>query len=273
MLSNFSKRALVGAMFSLAGTNVNAASITLDFDYLATNGKGDFAQFGATKVGSITLTDLTDLALGDGFTGVRASISLGNLNQFASPTALNPPAIFISSFELNFKDTGVLTPDAVSPSWRYVSGLNLNLARNGGPIEFAEDGAINGWGTIADDPSFEQEFNYVAGQFTNGVSSTMDLLNGEGGYDGFSVAQLLANPVHNIDSSLPDAYAWIKVRSLNQAIANGDTGQWWGAPVSNANGGRLNVLAIAVPEPETIPLFMLGIGVALIARRYRKISR
>jgi hypothetical protein len=263
MLSKRSKRAVAGSILALAGASVSAATITFDFNYMATNGKGSFANYGTTKVGSLTLTDLADLALGDGLTGVRSTITLDNLNQFSTavfPDAVgDSPKIFISSYELNFKSTEALTPDVVSPSWRYISGLNLNLGRTGGPIEFAEDGAIDGWGAIDDDPSFEQEFNFVAGEFIDGTTSTIDLLNGEGGYDGFSVAQLLANPVRNSDPSLPDAYAWIKIRSLEQGITNGDTGQWWGEPVFNTNGGRLNVLAVAaVPEPQSYALFLVG---------------
>jgi len=237
--------------------------------------KGSFATASggtAVSVGSITLTDLSDLSLGDGKSGVRTTIALNGLNQFSSGVG----SIFISSFELNFPGTGTAGPGGIELSsvtpgvnWRYVSGLNVNTARAGGPIEFAEDGATNGWGAVAGDPSFEQEINYVTGAFTNGTTSTIDFLNGDNGYSGFSVASLLANPVNNTNPNLPDAYAWIKIRSTDQGIATGNNGKWWEPAVFNAAGGRLDVLAIApVPEPGTYAMLLAGLGIiGLVARR------
>jgi hypothetical protein len=112
----------------------------------------------------------------------------------------------------------------------------------------------------------------VAGAFVNGTTSTIDFLNGDNGYDGFSVAGILANPVRNTNASLPDAYAWIKIRSTGLGIATGSNGKWWEPAVSNAAGGRLDVLGVnPVPEPETYA--MMGIGLLLTGlalRRTRK---
>lgn len=270
------KKTLIAATLAgLSFGSAHAASVTLTFDYMATNLLGSFASASggtAVPVGTLTLTDLSDLNLGDGKTGVRSTLTLNGLNQFSSGTG----SIFISSYELNFPGTTTAGPGLSELSsategvnWRYVSGLNVNIGRNGGPIEFAENGATNGWGALPGDPAFEQEINYVAGAFVNGVTSTIDFLNGENGYNGFSVASLLANPVRNTDSALPDAYAWIRIRSTGGGIATGNNGNWWEPAVFNANGGRLDVLALApVPEPETYAMMLSGLGlIGLSARR------
>jgi len=244
------RRAVIAGAFALAATAAPAATITFNLDYLATNitangGIGDFATLSggtAVKVGTITLTDLSDLHLGDGRTGVRSTISLTGLNQFSSGAG----SIFISSYELNFLGTGALS----NANFRNVSGL----ATTG--IEWDENGTTNGWGARATDPSFEQEINFTSGAFVNGSSSTIDFLNGNG-YNGFSVVSLLGNAVKNTNAALPDAYAWIKIRSTGQGIATGDSGKWWEPAVFNAAGGRLDV--IAVPEPETYALMALGL--------------
>ena len=269
------KTLIAAALAGLSFGSAHAASVTLTFDYMATNLVGSFASASggtAVAVGTLTLTDLSDLNLGDGKTGVRSTLTLNGLNQFSSGTG----SIFISSYELNFPGTSTAGPGlselssaTEGVSWRYVSGLNVNTARGGGPIEFAENGATNGWGSVTGDPAFEQEINYVAGAFVNGVTSTIDFLNGENGYNGFSVASLLANPVRNTDSALPDAYAWIRIRSTGGGIATGNNGNWWEPAVFHANGGRLDVLALApVPEPETYAMMLSGLGlIGLSARR------
>jgi len=270
------KQAAVAAVLGLSAGGASAATVSFSLDYMATNLKGSFATASggtAVPVGTLTLTDLSDLSLGDGKSGVRTTIALNGLNQFSSGRG----SIYISSYELSFPGTSTAGPGGIELSstvegvnWRYVSGLNVNTARGGGPIEFAENGATNGWGAISGDPSFEQEINYVTGAFTNGVSSTIDFLNGDNGYSGFSVAALLGNPVQNTGSSLPDAYVWIKIRSSDGGIANGNNGKWWEPAVSNAAGGRLDVLSITpVPEPGTYAMLVAGLGLLAFAARPR----
>lgn len=150
--------------------------------------------------------------------------------------------------------------------------MNVNTGRAAGPIEFAEDGATNGWGSVSGDPAFEQEINYVAGTFGNGMTSTIDFLNGDNGYNGFTVASLLGNGVNNTDESLPDAFAWIRIRSTGGGIATGSNGNWWEPAVSNAAGGRLDVLAITpVPEPGTYA--MIGAGLLVLGGVLRRRAR
>lgn len=270
------KFALACTAIGFSAGSVHAATVSFNFDYLATGLKGDFATASggtAVKVGTLTLTDLSDLNLGDGKSGVRSTLTLDGLNQFSSGTG----SIFISSYELNFKGTSTagaglaeLSSVTEGVNWRYVSGLNINTARAGGPIEFAEDGATNGWGATTGDSSFEQEINYAAGSFTNGTTSTIDFLNGDNGYAGFSVAGLLANPVANTDPAKPDAYAWIKIRSTGLGIATGSNGKWWEPAVSNAAGGRLDVIAVtAVPEPESYAMMLAGLGLIGLSLRRR----
>lgn len=270
------KQVIVGALFAVSAAAANAATVTFNFDYLANNGvatanqaglpKGDFATASggtATSVGSITFTDLSDLNLGDGASGVRTTISLNGLNQFSSGTG----AIFISSFEINFAGTENLT----NASYRTISGLNTSN------IEFAENGTLtssglgNNYGNNpASDPAWAQEINFTAGTFVNGQFSTLDFLNGEDGFNGFSVAALLANGVDSQNASLPNAYAWIRIRSTGLGIAN-EGSHWWGTPTFNAAGGRLDVLAVtAVPEPETYAMFLAGLGLMGAVARRRK---
>ncbi|MBK8016231.1 MAG: PEP-CTERM sorting domain-containing protein [Betaproteobacteria bacterium] len=102
-------------------------------------------------------------------------------------------------------------------------------------------------------------------------TTVVDLFNAPGTTN-ISVASLLANQVNNTnDPSLPDAFAWIKIRSTNQGIAQ-DNSNWWGTPINNANGGRLDVLAVAaVPEPSEYAMMGLGLGIlGFVARRRAK---
>ncbi len=282
MKTTLLKQAVLGALFAVSAAAANAATVTFNFDYLANNGVatanqaglpiGDFATASggtATSVGTITFTDLSDLNLGDGASGVRTTISLNGMNQFSSGAAGS--AIFISSFEINFAGTENLT-EAVGTSWRHVAGLQSSR------IEMAENGTLtssglgNNYGNNpVSDPAWGQEINFTAGTFVDGQFSTLDFLNGEAGFNGFSVAALLANGVDSQNASLPNAYAWIRIRSTGGGIANGDSGKWWEPATTNAAGGRLDVLAVtAVPEPETYAMFLAGLGLMGAVARRRK---
>jgi len=83
---------------------------------------------------------------------------------------------------------------------------------------------------------------------------------------------LLANGVDSQNAALPNAYAWIRIRSTGGGIATGDSGKWWEPATTNAAGGRLDVLAVtAVPEPETYAMFLAGLGfMGAVARRRKQ---
>ena len=254
MLSSV-KQVAVAALLGLSAGAVSAATVTFSLDYMATNLKGNFATASggtAVPVGTLVLTDLSDLHLGDGQTGVRSTLSLPGLNQFSSGVG----SVFIASYELNFPGTETLS----NSNWRNVSGLGVTN------IEWEENGttgtAPNRW------TPWLQEINFAAGSFVNGTTSTIDFLNG-GGYDGFTVAALLGNPVENTNATLPDAYVWIRIRSTGQGIATGSNGKWWEPATFNAAGGRLDVLSVTpVPEPGTYAMLIAGLGlIALAARR------
>lgn len=267
MKTTLMKQAIAGAALAMAASAASAQTVTLDLNYLATNGYGY-----TSNVGTITLTDLADLGLGDGFTGVRSTVSLTNLNQFSSGTG----AVWISSYELNFADTELLT----NASFRNVSGL----ATTG--IEFEENGCFGtgancgtpqaGWGGAVGDPAWGQEINFATSAFTQGNTSTIDFLNGEGGYNGFTVAALLANAVeNNADPTQPDGLAWIRIRGNTAANGGGVAANgYWGNSISSGSGTgqnyRLNVMA--VPEPETYAMMLAGLGfMGFVARRRRSV--
>lgn len=240
----------------LASSTAGAASTTFVFDYLATNGKGDFATASGGTAVPVARLRLDDI---DG--GVRATFDVlpNGLSQFSSGVG----TVYISAFELNFPGTS----EAAGYTFANVEGVTVTN------IEWEENGATDGWGAAVGDPSFEQEYNWGNSGAMNQSTghSVIDIFNAPG-TSNISVASLLANPVANTNDTLPDAYAWIKIRSLNQGIDASDESQWWGKPVFNANGGRLNVLAIqAVPEPSEYALMALGLGVvAAVIRRRRR---
>jgi len=270
-MKNVIKTAVLAALLAVSA-QASAKTAIFDLNFIATNNYGTTSA----SVGTVTMTDLADLNLGDGASGVRVTVSLGNLSQFSTGTT---GAVWISSYEMNFADTAALGND----NYRHVSGLNTNR------IEWEEDGCLGygascaasggGWGGVEFDPAWGQEVNFATSTFTNGQFSTIDYLNGGvAGYTGFSVDQLLANAVdHSSDPTAPDAYFWIRIRGNTAANGGGmaDSG-YWGNSFTNGSGSglnyRLNVLATSatvVPEAETYAMFMAGLGLigGIVRRR------
>lgn len=273
---------------ALASNYASAQSITLNYDYMATNKAGAFGG----RSTSVATLKLTDFAAGTSYVdaagvtqnntngGVRAEFNVNpnGLSQFSSGVG----SVYISAFELNFAGTSVAAgydSDAAGSkgnNWSNVSGVGLV-----GGVEWQEEGKTNGW------ESFGQENNWGAGT-GNGLmtqtssGSTIDFFNALGD-DAISVASIIANDVENSDGTSPDAYSWIKIRSNNGAglaqsgiAANG----WWGN--SGINGKRyfLDVIATGytvnndpvsnVPVPAALPLMASSLGVFGISRRRRQ---
>ena len=269
--------------------SAHATSIRLNFDYMASNLKGAFSAASggaATTVGELYLTDHSDVGVSNpfgGLGGVRATFRLlsNGLSQFSSGVG----SVYISAFELNFPNTSecsvappncTQTEDAngydsdanggVGNNWLNVAEVPLT-----GGIEWAENGSNNGWGAGPADHAFGQEYNWGNGGILNQLAgfSVIDIFSSTG-RDDISIANLLASAVENTDPTLPDAYAWIKIRSN----ASGDptqrgiaTNQWWGTPQTSGTGAnqrwQLNVLATGsqivnlsevptIPEPGTL---------------------
>lgn len=297
--------AIALAIGALGATAAHSASIKLTFDYMATNLKGDFATASggtAVPVAELFLVDHSDLGIsnpGGGLSGVRATFRVLNngLDQFYSGNG----SVFISAFELNFPNTSECATPACTATgtingydtdanggngnnWSQVYGVPL-----AGGIEWAENGANNGWGSAANDPSFQQEYNWGNTGIMNQTAglSIIDIFSSTGRSD-VSVANIIGNPVENAtDGTLPDAFSWIKIRSNNTLAADAslrgieDTGVWWGAPQLSGTGVnqryQLNVLAtgyetvalsaVPVPEPSEYLMMLSGLGVLAIARR------
>ena len=165
MKSTILKQAIATAVLAMSTTAANAASVTFYFDYLAgasaaatpnPNGSNttsaNLAANGAAgyTLGSLTLTDLSDLNLGDGKSGVRSSLNI----NFA-PISSGTGSVWLSSYELNFLGTSTggaggeqlnSLPNTLPSgstlnlgngvNWRYVSGQSLSNVRAGGAIEF-----------------------------------------------------------------------------------------------------------------------------------------
>jgi hypothetical protein len=270
-MKNLIKSSVLAALL-VASVQASAKTAIFDLDFIATNNYGTTAN----SVGTVTMTDLSDLNLGDGASGVRVTVALNNLSQFSSG---NTGAVWISSYEMNFAGTELLGND----NFRHVAGLNTNR------IEWEEDGCLGygsscaasggGWGGVEFDPAWGQEVNFATSTFTNGQFSTIDYLNGgNAGYTGFSVDQLLANAVqHSSDPTAPDAYFWIRIRGNTAANGGGMASSgYWGDSFTNGSGTglnyRLNVLATSatvVPEAETFAMMMAGLGLmgAIVRRR------
>lgn len=295
------------AMAASGVTSVDAASIKLTYNYLATNLKGDFATASggtAVPVAELFLVDHGDLGVTDpngGLSGVRATFrTLGNgLSQFSSGTG----SIFISAFELNFPNTSACANAACTSTgttngydtdanggngnnWSQAYGVPL-----AGGIEWAENGSTNGWGSGTTDPSFGQELNWGNTGIMNQTAglSIIDVFSSAGRSD-VSVANIIAKPVKNAaNGALPDAYSWIKVRSNNSADPSlrgiEETGTWWGTPALSGTGAnqryQLNVLATgyetvalsAVPVPEPSEYLMMLSGLGVLALAHRRVSK
>ena len=276
------------ACFALTVSIASAQSITLNYDYMATNKAGNFNGRSAP----VATLKLTDFAAGTTYVdaagvtqnntngGVRAEFNVNpnGLSQFSSGVG----SVYISAFELNFAGTSVVAgydSDAAGSkgnNWSNVSGVGL-----AGGVEWQEDGATNGWA------SFGQENNWGSGT-GNGVmtqtsgGSTVDFFNAIGD-NTISIANLIANDVANADGTSPNAFSWIKIRSNNGAslaqsgiAANG----WWGN--SGINGRRyfLDVIATdytindvvnpsQVPVPAALPLMGSALGLFGFSRRKR----
>lgn len=270
-MKNLFKTSVLAALLAVSA-QASAKTATFDLNFIATNNYGTTSS----SVGTVNMTDLADLNLGDGASGVRVTVSLGNLAQFSSG---NTGAVWISSYEMNFADTAALGND----NYRHVAGLNTSN------IEWEENGCVsygsscgspqNGWGGATGDEAWGQEINFATSTFTNGQFSTIDYLNGGvAGYTGFSVDQFLANAVtNNGDANAPDAYFWIRIRGNTAANGGGmaSSGYWGNSITNGSNTGlnyRLNVLATTaavVPEAETYAMFMAGLGLmgAVVRRR------
>ena len=278
----------------LASNYASAQSITLSYDYMATNKAGSFNGRSAP----VATLKLTDFAAGTTYVdaagqmqnntngGVRAefNVNTNGLSQFSSGIG----SVYISSFELNFPNTE--TADSYDTAgaggngnnWAYVGGVNLL----GGGVEWQEGGKTNGWG------EFGQENNWGAGTGSGNMTQTsggslVDFFNASG-ESNISVANIIASSVSNADGTLAPAYSWIKVRSnsglpANRGIvANG----WWGNSEQNnatATGrNSLNILATsyvenidqspsAVPVPAALPLMGSALGLFGISRRRKHI--
>lgn len=278
---------LIAALFAVSA-QASAQSVTYAFDYLAQANTSStlspgasLASLGLNSVGSITFTDLSDLHLNDGETGVRISITLGNLSQFYSGSG----SIYSNSVEFSLPGTG--DPNSAGDEWigsanslRQVSN-NFQFTTGGdGGIEWDEQGSV-GNGTAGTASShkwayFQQQNNFVTATFTPGETITFDYLNGDtltGGpnagqaFDGFSVANLLA--VSNQDGIQPDAFAWLRIRSADGGIGTGTFSPYL---QTNATSGlqTLQFLAVTqVPEADTYAMFVAGLGLigGIVRRR------
>lgn len=289
------KSSVILALLTI-GTQAQAASQTYAFDYLAqaktattTSPGASLASLGYSSAASINYTDLSDLNLGDGKTGVRVTITLGNLSQFSSGSG----SIYANSIEFSFPGTGEGSGGVeyitTANSYRNVSG-NYTLTTGGdGGIEWDEAGSVGNGSAATGNrwKSFQQQINFagsatVTPTFTTGEKVVFDLLNGDtlnGGpnagslYDGFSVANLVSVANANASLGLPDAYGWLRLRSVDGGFATTGNFTDYMNSATATNGittQTLNLLAVtAVPEAETYAMLMAGLGLmgAVVRRR------
>jgi len=281
------KALILGGLFTFSAQGF-AQSVLLNFDYIAQANAAatltpgaSVSSLGGQSVGWLKITDLADLNLGDGKTGVRIQAQLQNLSQFGNYGS--------NTLELNFLGTGIPSGgtdwvDTVE-SYRNISGnYTLNGGDEGG-IEWAEHGSV-GNGTAGTATShkwafFQQQFNVQLGSWTDGEAITFDFVNGSTlsdgpnkgqAYNGFSVASLLSSPVANQDGVQPSAYAWLRLQPIaGTSGIPGDTTAWYNSFMNTSNG-RLNFLATsvtAVPEAETYSLLLAGLGLigGIVRRR------
>lgn len=286
-MKNITKGSLAAALFAVS-VQASAQSVLLNFDFIAQANTSSsltpgasVSSLGGQSVGWIKITDLADLNLGDGKTGVRIEAKLQNLSQFGNYGS--------NTLELNFLGTGIASggTDWVDTTESY-RNISQNYTLNGGDeggIEWAEHGSV-GNGTVNNtttNPShkwafFQQQFNVQLGSWTDGETVTFDFLNGSilsagpnagQAYNGFSVASFLSSPVANQDGLQPNTYAWLRLQPI--AGIPTDTSAWYRSFMSTSNG-RLNFLAntvTVVPEAETYAMFMAGLGIigAIVRRR------
>lgn len=289
------KTSVVAALFVMAA-QAQAATAKFAFDYVAqartsptTLSPGaTLSSLGINSTpATIKFQDLSDLGLGDGKTGVRVTIALGNLSQFASGSG----SIYANSIEFSFPGTGAGSGGVeyitTANSYRNISG-NYNLTTGGdGGIEWDEAGTV-GNGSAATGNRwkyFDQQINFTGSAtltptWTPGETVVFDLLNGDtltGGvnagqpFNGFSVNSLVSVANANASLGLPNTWAWLRLRSVTAGIA---TGQPFSDYVNTATSGgvttqTLNLLAVtAVPEPEYFSMLLAGLGmIACVVRR------
>jgi hypothetical protein len=296
MKNTILKQAFAVAVLALSATAANAQTKTYDFNYIAQaqtssalSAGANIANLGGTKVGSITFTDLADLNLGDGKTGVRISVALNNLSQFYSGTG----SIWSNSVEFSFPGTGAYTGGVEfvtsADSLRKASS-NYDFTTGGdGGIEWDEHGSV-GNGTANTSTShkwafFQQQNNFVTGTFTEGETIVWDYLNGGtqiapspdagSAYNGFNVASLIS--VANQDGAQPNAWSWLRVRSTDGGIAS--TGWYSNYLLSSTNVATgvttqtLQFLAVeAVPESDTYAMLLAGLGIiGMVVKRRQKL--
>lgn len=286
---------VTAACLALSASVANAQSITLNYDYMATNKAGNFATASGGAAISVATLKLQDFAAGGTYQdaasatqnnvngGVRATfnVNANGLSQFSSGVG----SVYISAFEHNFPNTEMTDgfdsngAGGKGNNWANVSGVPL-----AGGVEWQEAGATNGW------IGFGQENNWGAGTGsglmtqTNG-GATIDFFNALGASD-LSIASIIANSVANANATLPEAFSWIKIRSNAGLPANRGLAAsgWWGNSAQNnaTATGRysLDVLAtsftidtidnpIQVPVPAALPLMASALGLFGIGRRQR----